>query len=135
MTWVIGRFMVALAAVFLVIAVVGFAGWRLHWWFAAQDATRQYQVTQNGVSNQTTLRQQITQQIANVDQITVQIAEYPSLDGSLEPQRAAVAATVCQDASEISGIPLPAQQAQWVSANCLAGTLRPGSAYYVEATP
>jgi hypothetical protein len=122
-----------LALALLAALIVG--GWRAGWWFAAQNATRNAQLIQNGYSNQTTLRQQITTQMANLNQITVQIATNPSLAGPLKAQRASVAATVCQDASEISGDPLPAQQAQWVAANCQAGTVRPGSSDYQEATP
>jgi hypothetical protein len=122
-----------LALALLAALIVG--GWRAGWWFAAQNATRQSELIQNGYSNQSTLRQQVTAQLANVNQITVQIAAHPSLAGPLKAQRASVAATVCQDASEITGTPLPAQQAQWVAGNCSAGSLRPGSSDYQEATP
>lgn len=127
-------FGVGLLALALIAALI-VGGWRAGWWFAAQNATRQSELIQNGYSNQSTLRQQVTAQLANVNQITVQIAAHPDLASALKAQRASVAGTVCQDASEITGTPLPAQQAQWVSANCQAGSLRPGSADYQEVTP
>lgn len=113
-------------------------GWQLGWWFQAQNATRQAQNTQNGYANQTTLRQQVTSQLAQVESITTQIAEAGgdrSLVTALKVQRASIAGTVCEDASEISGTPLPSQQAQWVTANCAAGTVSPQSPLYVTGAP
>lgn len=108
------------------------------WWLSAQDATHQAQNTQNGYANQTTLRQQVTSQLAQVESITTQIAEAggdQSLVTALKVQRASIAGTVCEDASEISGTPLPSQQAQWVTANCTAGTVSPQSPLYVTGAP
>jgi hypothetical protein len=112
--------------------------WQAGWWFQSHDATRQAENTQNGYSNQTTLRAQITSQLATVDSLTTQIAEAAgdqSLITALKPQRMAVAGIVCGDAAQISGTPLPAQQAQWVSANCSDGTVSPGSTYYQAGQP
>ena len=92
-------------------------GWQLGWWFQAQNATRQAENTQNGYSNQVTLRQQVTAQPG---------AAVPAL----EAQRAAVAAIVCADAAQVTGTPLPAQQAQWAARNCTAGIVSPSSTYY-----
>jgi len=111
--------------------------WQAGWWFAGQDAGRQAHLIRNGYSNQQTLREQITSQIANVDTIRTQIAATndAGLISALKAQRAAIAATVCQDASEVTGDPLPAQQAQWATTNCQAGVVRPGSPYYQAGTP
>jgi len=119
-------------------------GWQAGWWFSVHNAQRQGQINnieahniRNGYSSQQSLREQITTQIGNVDTITTQIAAShdKSLISALTAQRAAIAATVCQDASEVTGDPLPAQEAQWATANCQAGNVRPGSAYYQAGTP
>lgn len=119
-------------AVVVVIALVVLGGWRAHWWFAGQNANRQAHIIRNGYSNQQTLREEITRQISNVDDVTVQIAqstgntdEVQALDG----QRIAIVNIVCQDAAEVTGDPLPAGQQIWVSSNCQAGVIRPGSKY------
>jgi hypothetical protein len=50
---------------------------------------------------------------------------------ALVSQRVATVNIACQQASEVTGDPLPAQQGQWVSANCQAGVIRPGSRYAI----
>lgn len=128
----------AVIIAFILIAGLTVAGHYLGWWLSAQDATHQAQNTQNGYSNQTTLRAQVTSQLAQSEQVTVQIAGAGtdvSLVTALKVQRAAIDGQVCSDAAEISGTPLPAQQAAWVSANCLNGTLSPNSPDYVTQEP
>ena len=108
-------------------------GWQAGWWFSNQNVNRQAQQTQNGYSNQTTLHQQVTANIATVASITTQITETTETTqiAALKAQRAAVAATACQDASEVSSAdPLPAGQQQWASANCSSGIVSPGSPLY-----
>ena len=61
-------------AVLVLAAILTLVGWQVGWWFTAQNATRQYQVTQNGYSNQDTLRAQVTSKLADVTTITTQIA-------------------------------------------------------------
>lgn len=125
---------VALAALLLLGGLI-LGGWQAGWWFAAHNATRQYQVTQNGVSNQDTLRAQVTSNLAQVATVTTQIAAYPSDAAALKAQRAGIANVVCSDAAQISGVPLPAQQAQWVAVNCSDGSVSPGSTLYVIGAP
>lgn len=130
-------FWVGVAALVLLAGLI-VGGWQLGWWFQAQNATRQAQNTQNGYSNQTTLRQQVTSQLATVDTITTQIAANQgdtSLVTALDAQRMSVAGIVCSDAAQITGTPLPAQQAEWVSANCADGTVSPQSTYYQAGQP
>ena len=120
-------------AVLLLGGLITLVCWQAGWWFASHDATRQAEVTQNGYSNQTTLRAQVTTNLATVYSLTTQIAEAkgdPSLTAALEPQRMSIAGTVCADAEQVTGTPLPAQQAQWVAANCSAGTVSPTSPLY-----
>lgn len=109
-------------------------GWQVGWWFTAANNTRQAEITQNGYANQVTLRQEITRQIASVQTIGVQLAKAngdQSLIAALKPQAMSIAGIVCQAADEISGTPLPADQAGWVSANCANGSVSPSSVYYV----
>jgi hypothetical protein len=126
----------AIALVLLAALILG--GWQAGWWFAAHNATRQAELIQNGYSNQSTLRAQITQQLANVGVATTQIAEAgtdAAEVAALKPQREAMAAIACSDAQQISGLPLPSQQARWVSTNCSDGTVSPGSIYYTVGAP
>jgi hypothetical protein len=113
-------------------------GWQANWWFASHNATRQAENTQNGYANQSTLRAQVTTQLAAVETVTTQIAAAgtdTSLTAALKAQRAGIAGIVCADAAQISGTPLPAQQAQWVSVNCQDGTVSPSSTYYQAGQP
>lgn len=129
--WVIVGALVLLAALIL-------GGWQAGWWFQAHNATRQAQNTQNGYANQSTLRQQVTSQLAAVYSLTTQIAESKGdqpLIAALGPQRTAIAGIVCSDAAQVTGTPLPAQQAQWVTANCTGGTVSPDSTYYQAGQP
>ena len=118
-------------------AILIWAGWQFGWWFTTQNTGRETHVIRNGYSNQQTLRDQITQQIGNVSQVTSQIAfaSTAAQAADLKAQRAAIAAMACQDGSQVTGDPLPAQQAQWMAANCQAGSVRPGSAYYQVGAP
>lgn len=128
----------ALIAVFVLGAALTVAGHYLGWWLSAQNATHQAQNTQNGYSNQTTLRAQVTSNLATVYSLTTQIAEAkgdPSLVTALKPQRMSVAGTVCADAEQIAGTPLPVQQAQWVAANCTAGNVSTSSPLYTTGQP
>jgi hypothetical protein len=127
-----GPVLIAGLAILAICLVLGLVGWQAGWWFTAQNATRQAEVTQNGYSNQVTLRQQITARLADVTSITVQIATADkSAIPALKAQRASIANIVCADAGQVTGTPLPAQQAQWASANCSAGSVSPSSPLYV----
>lgn len=124
---------VVTVCVMIIAGLITFIGWQMNWWFSAQNATRQAQITQNGYSNQTTLRQQIDNQFQTVNSITTQIAENannPSMVAALKPQREASANMICFDAQEISGTPLPPQEGQWVAVNCLNGVVSPKSPLY-----
>lgn len=115
-----------------------YAGHAFGWWLSAQDATHQAENTQNGYANQSTLRQQVTQLFATLTSEGVQIAQAagdPSMLAELKPERAATAAQICADAAQVSGTPLPAQQAQWVTSNCLDGTVSPSSPDYQAGQP
>lgn len=130
-------FWVGVGALALIGALI-YAGHAFGWWLSAQNATHQAENTQNGYSNQTTLRAQVTSNFATLATIGTQIAANSSdasLVTALDAQRAATAATVCTDAAQVSGTPLPAQQAAWVTANCSDGTLSTASPDYQAGTP
>lgn len=124
-------------AVIVLGAVLTLVGWRIGWWFTAQNATRQAEVIQNGYSNQSTLRSQVTAKLADVTQITAEIAATKDVSevAALKDQRAAVAGIACSDAAQITGTPLPADQAQWASANCSDGSVSPSSPLFVTGAP
>lgn len=124
----------AVVAVGLIVTLVC---WQAGWWFASHNATRQAGVIQNGYSNQSTLRSQVTSKLADVATITTQIAAAKDSAevAALKDQRAAIAGIACSDAAQITGTPLPADQAAWVSANCSDGSVSPSSPLYVTGAP
>jgi hypothetical protein len=129
--------LIPFAAVAL-LAALFLGGWEAGWWLKSENTTRQAELTQNGYSNQVTLRQQVTSDLATVQTITTQIAEAgndTSLTTALTAQRAGIASIVCADAAQISGTPLPAQQGQWAAVNCQDGSLSPGSTLYQAGQP
>ncbi len=129
--WITGTSVILLTGALIL------GGWQAGWWFTSQNINREAHAIRNGYSNQQTLRDQITAKIGDVDTISTQIAATKDLNlaAALKAQRAAVAGIVCGDAAQVTGDPLQPQQAAWVRLNCLAGNLRPGSAYYQAGTP
>lgn len=129
---------VVLAVVLVVGGAVTWAGSAFGWWLSAQSATHQAENTQNGYSNQTTLRSEATQDFTTLTSLGVQIAaakgDAPMVT-ELRTEQAATAGKVCAEAAQVSGTPLPAQQAQWVTANCTAGTLSPNSPDFIPGAP
>lgn len=136
------RWLPATIVITVVVVVLGgglaYAGHAFGWWLSGQDATHQAENSQAGYANQTTLREQVTAKLADIEQMTTQIAAAGSNKGlttAVKAQRAATAGIVCSDAAQISGVPLPAGQAQWVAVNCQDGTVSPHSTYYVPGAP
>lgn len=119
---------VALVAV-AILAAVTVGLWQAGWWFAAQNTSRQAHVIQNGYANQVALRTQVTNGIADVQAITVQIDTTKGQQkADLKAQRLSEAGQVCYAASQVSAAdPLPRPQATWVRKNCSAGIVSPGS--------
>lgn len=113
--------------------VVG--GWQASWWFANHNATRNYQLTQNGVSNQDTLRTRIDTDFTSLNAEIVQVKAYPALKSAVMSQEDSDGNDICSLAAQVTTIPLPPQQAQWVSANCADGSLSPSSTFYVPSAP
>jgi len=116
----------------VVTCALAFGGWEAGWWFTNQNVNRQSHVLRNSYANQQTLRDQITQNIGTVLAITSQIAEDPGAGAALKAQRAAVVAIVCGDAAQVVGDPLNSEQAGFIAANCLAGSVSPTSQYNVN---
>ena len=124
----------AIACALIAAVIVG--GWQAGWWFTAQNATRQYQITQNGTSNQDTLRGQIDKGFQQITAEDVQVAQAKdagntNLVGQIRVEEAAQAGVLCSDMEQVTGVPLPADQSAWNSINCVNGTVAPGSAYYI----
>lgn len=115
------------------LAGLGIASWKLNWFVAEKNADRQAHIIRRGYSNQETLREEMTKNIAEVNRVTVQIAQSqsdPATVQALVAQRAVIVNIVCDSAAKITGDKLSsAQQAQWVQANCEAGSISPSSEY------
>jgi hypothetical protein len=129
---------IILATVLVVGGGITYAGSQFDWWLSGQAANHQARNTQNGYSNQTTQRQQLTSQIAQVTQITTQIAgagSDQSMVTALKAQRMAVADQACAAAAQVTDGPLPADQAQWSAANCADGSVSPQSTLYQAGQP
>lgn len=107
------------------VGLVIFGGWELGWWFTAHNATREGHVIRNSYSNQQTLRDQITAKLGDVASLDTQIKQASASDAQpLYAQRHAIADIVCQDAEQVTGDPLPADQQSWVSTNCTLGNAK-----------
>lgn len=106
------------------LGLVVFGGWEARWWFTAHNAQREGHVIRNSYSNQQTLRDQITAKLGDVTQMDTQIQDNPGDKAQLTAQRHAIAQIVCQDAEQVSGDPLPADQQNWVSVNCELGNAK-----------
>lgn len=123
---------------FLVIAGIVIGGWQASWWFSSQNATKNYQVTQNGVSNQDTLRTNIDTGFGTLLREEAQVGAdktNPSLATDAQAEASNEANTICGWAAQVSGVPLPAQQAAWVTQNCQDSDLSPSSSYYIKGAP
>jgi hypothetical protein len=108
-----------------------FVGWRVGWWFKTQDTQRQDQMYDQSYGRQTALKDQVTKNVALVLAITGQISQGDPADTApLQAQRKAVVSMVCADAARINPTnPLTGDQAAFVAANCLAGSISPSSPY------
>lgn len=133
-----GRWIGTACALVLIAFLVILVGWRVGWWFSNQNATRGYQQTQNGTSNQDTLRTQITSGMTSLTAEGVQAAQAKGnsgLVGQIKVEEAAQAGTLCSDMQQVTGVSLPPQQVAWYNANCSMGVVSPTSPYYIPAAP
>ena len=123
-------FIIGIVSIVL-IALVVLAGWQIGWWFNNQNTNRSNELIHNGYAFQTSLKGDITQNIANVYQINAQVAGASGNEvDALKAQRLAVLNIVCSDAIQVNNsIPLDPSQAQFIAANCSSGTVSPASQY------
>lgn len=133
-TWIgVGLFLA------LVTAGIVLGGWSAGWWFSNQNATRQFQQTQNGTSNQDSLRAQVTsdfQLLAQEDRQAIADKGNASLVGQDKVESAATALKLCQAGTQLStAVPLPADQAAWFGVNCQDGAISTSSKYFILGTP
>lgn len=134
-SWIgVGLFLAAVAAGIVL------GGWSAGWWFSNQNATRSYQQTQNGTSNQDTLRSQVTKNFQLLVSEGVQAAQAKAsgdtgLYGQVRVEEAATAQALCDEGTQVNtAVPLPADQTAWFKANCTMGTISPASAYYIPGS-
>lgn len=131
-----GKWVGTAIALLLLGALVILIGWRVGWWFSNQNATRSYQQTQNGTSNQDTLRAQINTGMVNLTAEGVSAAKAAGntgLVGQIKVEEAAQAGILCSDMQQVTGVALPPQQLAWYNANCSMGVVAPTSPYYIPA--
>lgn len=110
-----GPVLVAAIAVFVIGAILTIAGWQLGWWFTAHNVARQNQVYQGSYAVQQ----------ADIDAMQNAIGAITSAVD--QAQARADANEACQYAAKITIMP-PGDQ-DWVTQNCLAGAVAPGSQY------
>jgi hypothetical protein len=110
--------------------------WQVGWIFHTANVNRDAQVNQQGYANQSAMRSEITRKLGDVEQYTTQLenpAYKPEWHG-IKESRSFAAQLVCGDAAQVTD-GLPVNQAQWVTANCVDGTLSPNSVYALTTTP
>lgn len=111
---VVGAILLAIA-----LAVGIFWGGReLGWWLKADNTNRQAHIDRSNFAFQQTLRDEVTQHIADWNSIRAQSG------AAADAQAHAVANTVCQESIQITGDPLPIEQQAWVAAYCQYGSAK-----------
>jgi hypothetical protein len=98
-------------------------GWRVGWWFTAQDVTRQARVVQNNYATQEGYISAITDDVAQLDGV---IASEPgAADASaLRAQAIGIGNQACLEASYLTGsVPVTPTMKSWISGNCYAGAV------------
>jgi hypothetical protein len=103
--------------------------WWGGWWFTNQNVNRQAHLYQNGYANQTALHAQITNNYATLTGIKIQEDQASGQQlADLKAQAIAVGNDICSEADQVSAaVPLPSDQAAWVTANCANGAVSQGS--------
>ena len=134
--------LVAVIVGIVVIAALVFGAWQLGWIFTEANAKREGKLEtihahnlRNGYEYQQTLRGEITTDIQGIIQIASQMVGQPAAEQeALANQRLSQLATLCSEAENVTGDPLPASQAKLIAANCTAGAVSPSSQYQ-KGTP
>lgn len=116
------------------IAAVVIAGWQLGWWMQSASVNRQGHIIRNSYGNQQTLRDRIDQHLSGqggVLDISTQISrtQDPAVRQQLAAQRYAVLGMLCREAEQVSGDPLPPDQARFVGQNCAGAGVSATSQY------
>ena len=106
---------VVLAALLVLGLGVTLVCWQAGWWFAAHSVNRQNQIYQNSYGVQQ----------ADIGSMENAIGAIPSAADSAQAN--ADAQQACRYAAQITSI--PSADAGWVTENCLAGAVAPGSQY------
>lgn len=113
------------AAAAVLVAGIIFGGWEAGWWFTAQNANRDSHVRRTTYGYQQTLRDQITKGIGDVLDVDRQLTQATGDNATaLTAQRRAMANQVCNEATQVTGDPLLADQASWISQNCIMGSAK-----------
>ena len=122
----------------LVVGALFVGAWQIGWIFHTANTNREATLQQQGVGNQSAMRSEIPQKIADVQRYTLQIDNpaYKSMANDIKQSRSYAAQLVCGDAAQLNDIKeiAPADQS-WVSTNCVGGELSATSIYSITGTP
>lgn len=124
-------FKVTAVGIAILAVVVGlcFGGYEAYWALAGHNADHQAHVDRSNYNFQQTYREQVTSHLGDFNDLSTKIIEDPADAAQLKAQRLAILDIVCQNAEQVTGDSLPANQAAFVSANCLDGQHNPESVY------
>ena len=114
------------------VVLVTLVGWQAGWWFRAQDTNRQAQLDKQGAGYQIPLQIQIGDEIGDVTHLNTQLAANtdPNVIGPMAADRKAIVIRICRQAAQVNpSTPLSGDQAQFVDANCYAGSIAAQSPY------
>jgi 23S rRNA A1618 N6-methylase RlmF len=122
----------------VVAAALVVGAWQVGWIFHTANTNREATLQQQGTGNQSAMRSEIPQKIADVSRYTLQIANpaYADMKQGIEQSRSYAAQLVCGDAAQLNSLTelAPADQA-WVITNCVGGELSATSTYAVTSQP
>lgn len=98
--------------------------WWVGWWFTAQNTNKQAHINRSNFGYQQTLRDEILTDLDAYNQAGVD-ASWPGANAqALQAQQKAVLNKLCREAAQVTGDPLPQDQADFVAANCMNGVAR-----------
>lgn len=122
MNFIKGVGTVILGAVTIAALVLGI--WWVGWWFTAQNTNKQAHINRSNFGYQQTLRDRVTKDIGDFNQVGVDSTWQGADATALQAQQRAILNKICGEADEITGDPLPPDQYSFVNIHCLNGVAR-----------
>lgn len=103
----------------VMVAALVIGGWKAHWWFAQHNADNQAKVIQHGYANQSSLRDEITQDITKIDELNQEVSNGGNAqDAAVEQHH--LLDVICADNDKLDS-PLQGDQGDFVIAHCVDG--------------